>query len=138
MKLVFLGIPAAVADPSVELEQGDRVDATAPGNPVLTVGGERHIGRAERAAGTDLGGLLAEQRGPDAKLALALQCDRLGVDPPDQHQIAVHAPDGFRVEVEGIVGMLDPLTLGCEELDQLRWCCGSTVLIDGHVPLLSL
>jgi len=138
VKLVLLGIPAAVADPSVQLEQRNRVDAAAPGNPVLTIGGKRHVSGAERAAGSDLGGLLAKQRGPDAQLALALQGDRLGIDSPDQHQIAVHAADGIRVEVKGVVGMLDPLTLGCEELDQLRWCCGSTVLIDGHVPLLSV
>ncbi len=42
-------------------------------------------------AGTDLGGLLAEQRGPDAQFALALQGDRLGVDPADEDEVAVQA-----------------------------------------------
>ena len=75
-------------------------------------------------AGADLRGLLAEQRRPQAELALALQGDRLAVDPPHEHHVAVHAPDiGV---VDGILGMVDPLAFGGEELDGL----GS------HVPLL--
>ena len=42
-----------------------------------------------RAAGADLRGLLAQQRGPDAQLALALQRGRLDVPPADEREVAV-------------------------------------------------
>ena len=61
---------------------------------------------------------------PQAELALALQRDRLGVDPPDEHHVAVHALD-IRV-VERVLGMVDPFAFGGKELDGLG----------GHVPLL--
>ena len=44
---------------------------------------------AQRPAGADLGGLLAEQAGPDAQLALALQRGGLGVELADDDQVAV-------------------------------------------------
>ena len=50
--------------------------------------------RLQRAAGADLRGLLAEQRHPDAELALALQRVGLPVEPADQHHVAVEAPAG--------------------------------------------
>ena len=123
VELVLLGRPAAVADPPVELEQLDRVDAAAPGHAVLAVGGEHHVVGAQRPRGPDLGGLLPEQRGPDAELALALQGDRLGVDPADQHQVPVQVPDVGGGEVQRIVGMVDPLTLRGKQLDEclVRW-----------------
>src|ERR1035437_3852273 len=49
--------------------------------------------------------------GPDAELTLALQSDRLGVDPADQDQIPVHVPDIGGGELDWVVGMLDPLAL---------------------------
>jgi hypothetical protein len=77
---------------------------------VLAVGGERHVPGRQGPGRADLGGLLAEQGGPQAELALALQRDRLAVDPADKHHVAVHALD---VGVaEGVVGMVDSLTLG--------------------------
>ena len=127
-ELVLLGRPAAVADAAVQLEQLDRVDAAAPGHAVLAVGGEHHVVRAQRPAGPDLGGFLAEQRGPDAELALALQRDRHGVDGADQHQVPVHAPDVVGGQVQRVVGVVDPLTLRGEQLDELArlvwrvWC----------------
>ena len=115
---MLLRLPAAVADAAEQLEQLDRVDAAAPGHAVLAVGGEHHVFGAQRPAGPDLGGFLAEQRGPDAELALALQGDRLGVDPADQHQVAVQILDIGGGEVQRVVGVLDPLTLGGEQLDE--------------------
>ncbi|MEU4418967.1 hypothetical protein, partial [Nocardia salmonicida] len=49
-----------------------RVDAAAVGHAVLAVGREDEVLRTQRAAGADLGGLLAEQLGPDAELAVAM------------------------------------------------------------------
>ena len=69
-------------------------------------------------AGPDLGGFLPEQRGPDAELALALQGDRLGVDPADQHQVPVQVPDVGGGQVQRVVGMVDPLTLRGKQLDE--------------------
>ena len=151
IELVLLGRPAAVADAPVQLEELDRVDAAAPGHAVLAVGGEHHVIWAQRAAGPDLGGFLAEQRGPDAELALALQRDRHGVDGADQHQVPVHAPDVVGGQVQRVVGRVDPLTLRGEQLDELArlvgqvwcglvdgWCGGGRGAgFDGHVPLLS-
>ena len=125
---MLLGRPAAVADPPVQLEQLDRVDAAAPGDAVLAVGGEHHVVRAKRPPGPDLGGFLAEQRGPDAELALALQGDRHGVDGADQHQVAVQPGDRIVGQVQRVVGVVDPLTLRGEQLDKLArlvwrvWC----------------
>ena len=118
VELVLLGVPAAVADPAEQLEQLDRVDAAAPGDAVLAVGREHHVRRGQRAAGADLGGFLAEQRGPEAELALALQGGRLGVDPADQNQIPVQRPDLGGGQVERVVGMLDPLALRGQQLDE--------------------
>src|SRR5580693_7122165 len=151
VELVLLRVPAAVADAAVELEQLDRVDAAAPGHAVLAVGREHHVTRAQRPGRADLRGLLPEQRGPDAELALALQRDRLGVDPADQDQVPVHGPDIGGGQVERIVGMLDAFALRGEQLDELfglaglkglaggeRLCGGGrTAGFDGHVPLLS-
>jgi hypothetical protein len=151
VELVLLGRPAAVADAAVQLEQVDRVDAPAPGHAVLAVGGEHHVIGAQRPAGPDLGGFLAEQRGPDAQLALALQRDRDGIDGADQYQVPVHAPDVVGGQVQRVVGVVDPLTLRGEQLDELArligyvwrglvdgWYGGGRGAgFDGHVPLLS-
>ena len=99
-----------------------RVHAAAPGHAVLAVGREGHVLRPKRPARADLRGLLAEQRGPDAELALALQGDRLEVDPADQHQVPVQRLDLLGGDVQRVVGVLDSLALGGEELDELdRW-----------------
>ena len=142
-------VPAAVADAAEQFEQLHRVQAAAPGHPVLAVGGEGHVAGAERPPGADLGGLLAEQGGPDAQFALALQRDRLGVDPADQDEVAVQALHLVGGQLQGIVGVFEPLPFGREELDGFHArpglpvqaggsrCGGDrTVSIDGHVPLL--
>jgi hypothetical protein len=51
----------------------------------------------------------------------------LDVDPAGQHHVAVEAADLVGGEVEVELGVVDPLTLGREELDQL----GTTVLLGG-------
>jgi hypothetical protein len=56
---------------------------------VLAVGREAHILRAQGPGGTHLSRLLAQQAGPDAELALALQGRRLGVELAHDHQVAV-------------------------------------------------
>ena len=86
VELVVVRVPAALVDAAEQAEQVERVDAAAPGDAVLAVGREGEVLVAQRAAGADLGGLLAEQAGPDAELALPLQRGRLGVDAPG------HAP----------------------------------------------
>ena len=87
---------------------------------MLAVGREGHVAGAERAARADLGGFLAEQRGPDAQLALALQRDRLEVDPADQDEVAVQRLDLVGGQLQRVVGVLDPLALGGQQLDQFR------------------
>ena len=74
----------------------------------------------QRAAGADLRGLLAEQRGPDAELALALQRGRLDVPAADEGEVAVEPAQLVVGDVEGVVGVLDPLALGREQLDEVR------------------
>jgi hypothetical protein len=119
VELVLFGVPAAVRDAAVQGQQLHRVDAAAPGHAVLAVGGEHHVAARQRAGRADLGGLLPEQRGPDAELALALQRDRLGVDPADDHQIPVHGPDVGRGKIERVIRMVDPLAFRREQLDEI-------------------
>ena len=90
---------------------------------MLAVGGEGVVLRAQRAAGADLGGLLAEQAGPQAELALALQRGGLGVEAADQHQVAVEPAQllvGQRVDDGVVLRVRDALALGVEQLDHLR------------------
>ena len=112
-------VPAALVDAAEQAEQVQRVDAAAPGDAVLAVGGEGEVLLAHGPAGADLRRLLAEQAGPDAELALALQRGGLGVDAAGHHQVAVEALDGVVVEVEGEVRVLDALALGRQQLDQV-------------------
>src|SRR3954466_4368429 len=90
-EVVLLGVPVTVVDAAEQAEQLERGQAAAPGDAVLAVGGEDEVLRSQRAAGADLGGLLAEQLGPDAELTVALQRGRLGVDPADHDHVAVEA-----------------------------------------------
>ena len=131
VEVVLGGVPRALVDAAVETEQLERVDALAPGDAVLAVGREDVVLRAQRAAGADLGGLLAEQLGPDAELAVALQRGGLGVDAAGEHHVAVEAADhlglllGRHAVAEGEVGVLDALALGRQQLDEL----GAAVLL---------
>ena len=129
---VVLGrVPVAVVDAAEQAEQLERVEAAAPGDAVLAVGREDEVLRAQRAAGADLGGLLAEQLGPDAELAVALQRGGLGVDAADQDHVAVEAAQLVRGEVPVELGVVDPLALRRQQLDQL----GAAVLLGGAEDL---
>ena len=92
-EVVLVRVPAALVDAAEQAEQRERVDAAAPGDAVLAVGREDEVLRRERAAGADLRGLLAEQLGPDAELAVALERGGLGVDAAGEHHVAVEAAD---------------------------------------------
>jgi hypothetical protein len=149
VEVVLRRVPATVADAAEQLKELHRIQPAAPGHPVLAVGGEGHVARAERPPGADLRRLLAEQRRPDTQFALALQRDRLGVDAADYDEVAVQSLHLVGGQFQGIVGVLDPLPLGREQLDGIHArpglpvqaggsrCGGDrTVSIDGHVPLL--
>ena len=122
VEVLLVGVPAAVVDPAEHPEEADRVDAAAPGDAVLAVGGEGVVLGAHRAAGADLRGLLAEEAGPQAELALALEGGGLGVEAPDEHEVAVEAADllvAQRVDDRVVVGVAHALALGVEQLDHL-------------------
>ena len=116
------GVPGAVVGATEDAHQLGGVDAPAPRDAVLAVGGERHVLRRESAAGADLGGLLAQQWHPDAELALPLQRAGLPVDPAHQHHVPVVALQVLQGDV-GDVGVealvVHAITLGGEQLHQL-------------------
>ena len=70
-------------------EQIGRVDPAAPGDAVLAVGREDVVVVAQRPAGADLCGLLAQQRRPQSELALALKGGGLGVEAAGQDHVPV-------------------------------------------------
>ena len=125
VEVVLVRVPPALVHPAEKPEQVERVDSANPGDAVLAVGGEGVVLRAQRASGTDLCCLLAQQAGPDAELTLPLQRGGFGVDPPDEDLVAVEAAeivigqliDGGRVL--RMADMVDALTLRGEQLDQL-------------------
>ena len=121
VELELVRVPAALVDPAEQAERHDRVDAAAVEHAVLAVGRERHVLRAQRPAGADLGGLLAEQARPDAQLALALQRGGLGVQLPDDDQVAVEVAVFLVGEVDRVVGVFDPVAIGGEQLHELRF-----------------
>ena len=114
-----------MVDAAEQAEQVERVDALAVRDAVLAVRREDVVLRAQGAAGADLRGLLAQQLGPDAELAVALQRGGLGVDPPGEHHVAVEAAQLVGGEVEVEVRVVDPFALRREELDEF----GATVLL---------
>ena len=109
VEVLLVGVPAAVVDAAEQAEQVERVDAAAPGDAVLAVGREGVVLRSQRAAGADLRGLLAEQAGPDAELALALQRGGLGVDAPDEDEVAVEAAQVLVGQVVDVLGVVSGL-----------------------------
>ena len=116
------GIPAALVGAPEDPEQLGGVDPAAPRHAVLAVGRERHVLGGERAPGPDLRGFLAQQRHPDAQLALALQGVGLAVEAAHEHHVAVEAlqlgdADVGGVGVEPLVA--HPLALGREQLHEI-------------------
>ena len=126
VELELVRVPAALVDAAEQAQRHDRVDAAAVEHAVLAVGGEGHVLRTQGPPRTDLGRLLAEQARPDAQLALPLQGRRLGVQLPDQNQVAVEAAVLLVGEVDAVLGAVrtghavDPLTRGGEQLYQFR------------------
>src|SRR5699024_11537128 len=104
-KAVLVGVPTAVGDAAEHAEQFVKSDVAAPGDAVFAVGGESHVAFAECTAGADLCGFLPQDGGPQAQFSLALQRDRLAVDPAHQHQGSVQCANLFRTDVRGVVGV---------------------------------
>ena len=122
------GSQPAVVGAAEDAQQRGGVDAAAPGDAVLAVGGEGHVAGLQRPAGADLRGLLAQQRHPEAELALALQRRRLPVEAADQHHVAVERLEGGGVDVRDVrvVGRAGhPLPLGGQQLDEVRALVGA-------------
>ena len=137
LEVVAVGVPAAVVHTAEHPEQVGRVDSAAPGHAVLTVGREDVVVLAGGPAGPDLGGLLAEQRRPQAQLALALQGGGLGVEAAGEHHVAVEAAELFRRDagdVLVVLGVLDALALGRQQLHELG--LGAGVLLGGRAGAL--
>ena len=112
-------IPVDHARAPERLEHVERVHPAHEGDGVLAVGGEHLVEASEGGPRADLGGLLPERRRPQAELSLALQRRGLGVEAAAQHHVAQVGRDG-RVVVgvgEGLV--VDALTVGGEQLDEL-------------------
>lgn len=125
VEVVGVRVPAAVVHAAEHAEQVGRVDPAAPGDAVLAVGREDVVVLAGGAPGADLGGLLTEQRGPQAQLALALQGGGLGVETAGQHHVPVQAAQllgGDVGDVRVVRGVLDPLALGGQQLNEFRVC----------------
>ena len=123
VEVVLLRVPAALADAAEELQRALRVHAAHEADAVLAVGREDEVVRPERATGADLGGLLAEQAGPQAELALTLEGVALGVEPADEDEVAVEAPQVLGRQVRDVlvvVGVGHALTLGGQQLDHVR------------------
>ena len=116
-----------MVDAAEQAQQVERVDPAAPGDAVLAVGREDVVLRSQRAAGADLGGLLAEQLGPDAELAVSLQGGRLGVDAAGQHHVAVEPAQLVTGEVEVELLVVGALPLGGQQLHQV----GAAVALRG-------
>jgi hypothetical protein len=89
VEVVVRGVPATVADAPEHGEQGERIEFPAQGDRVVAVAGEHEVVVVQGAGRSDLGGLLAEQRGPQAQLPLPLERDPLAVDPPCAHHVPV-------------------------------------------------
>ncbi len=123
VEVLLVRVPAAVVHAAEHAEQVERVHVPAPGDAVLAVGGEGVVAGAHGAARADLGGLLAEQGGPQTELALALERGRLGVEAPDEDEVAVEVAELFRGGGERVVRVLDPYPLGGQQLDEVRLVC---------------
>ena len=92
-------VPARERGAAPHPQQVQRGDAAQQGHAVLAVGREDEVVRAQRDGGAHLGGLLAQQRGPQGQLALTLQVRGLDVEAPDHGHLAVQRGEGVGVDV---------------------------------------
>ncbi len=135
---VLGGVPAAVVHAAELLEHVDQVHAAHVQHAVLAVGGEDVVLRGQRPGGADLRGLLAQARGEQAQLALALQRGGLGVEPAGEHHVGPQAAQGLGIQVGDPVvvpGVGDARALRCEELDGLDLATGVGAGVDADVWL---
>ena len=126
-ELLLVRVPPAVAGAAEQAEQLDRVDLPAPRDAVLAVGREGEVLRPQRPARADLRRLLAEQRRPDAELALPLQRGGLDVDAADQDEVAVEVAVLLVGQVDVVVGVVQSLALRGEQLHERGACRGAGV-----------
>ena len=99
-------IPAAHRHALEHAEDVHGVEAADHADDVLAVAREDVVLRAGRAAGADLGGLLAVARHPEGELALTLQIGGIPIESAHDHHVAVELPE---------VGVAEALEVG-EEL----------------------
>jgi hypothetical protein len=140
VEAVLLGVPAALVGAAEDAQQLGRVDPAGPRDAVLAVGRERHVLGLQGSAGADLRGLLAQQRHPDAQLALPLQGVALAVEAADQHHVAVQRLQRRYVDVADPAvepGVGDPLALRGQQLDQVRAAVGAAQPGDHLFPGLA-
>ena len=116
---MLVRVPPAVRHAAEEPEQLQRLHPARPRDAVLAVGREGEVAREQRAPRADLRRLLPDALGPEPELALALQGGGLGVDPADEDQVAVETAQLLVGQVDVVLGMVDPLALRGEELDEL-------------------
>ncbi len=126
VEVVGLGrVPATVGESAEQLDDRDRVDAADARDRVLPVGREDRVLRAAREGGSDLRGLLAEARHPEAELALPLEVRRLDVEGARDDHVAVEVlqhPIAEFVDVRLVLlgaGVGDEGPLRGEQLDRL-------------------
>ena len=81
---------------------------------------------AECGVHAHLNGFLAQQRSPQAELALALQCGALGIETPDQHHVSKHPGGLGRSQRRHEIGVLDEGSVLTEQLHRghLDWLRG--------------
>ena len=118
-EVVLVRVPPAIGHAPEESEQLQRVDLPRPSDTVLAVRREGEVLRQQRATGADLRGLLADQRCPQSELALALQRGGFGIDSAYEDEVAVETAQLLLGQVDVVLGVVDPLALRCEELDEL-------------------
>ena len=78
----------------------------------------------------DLCGLLARHRRPEAEFALALQRDRLVVEPADDDQVAVEVAESGGSDIgdqSAVSGVVDALPVGLDQLDRVGRGCNHRV-----------
>src|SRR5664280_745295 len=123
VEVVLVRVPTPVVDPAEQPQQVQRVDSATPGDSVLAVGREGVVLGTKGATGPDLCCLLAEQAGPQAELTLALKGRSFGIEPANEHLVAIETTHVIVSEVSDVrrvFGMVDALTLRGQQLDELR------------------
>ena len=112
-------VPPCRRDRAPHAHELDGRRTPAVGNGVLAVAREHEVVAAQRTCGGDLCRLLAEQRGPERKLALPLKRRRLGIDATNDDHVSVEVAQLSVVDIghpRVVLRRGDALTGGCQEL----------------------